>query len=589
MPTPSPTLRDRLGGRWALSWQASVLGSVLISVLFVVRGSALAAPGKEFAAAAQWLLVALVAVAIKSAWQVLADRTFLRSRRVSPLPVGGVLLFDMSVGVVFGAASIGAEVLIDPLGDEISSAEAGLRIAAFALTTVCWYVITTILFDARQRFWDERERLLGELVQTQLAQVQEQKVIESLREEVKAELKEPLAQAQLATATALLEEGAEPSGIADQLRELASGSVRSLSHELHEDEERAYPRSSFLTVMRSFSREARFAVIPVLLMIAVAYLIDATIRNAAQVGVVSTLGFAAVCAALMLVANLAMDRLPAARLLVYAITFVLLEVIAFLYVSGVTPWAWWTGALDVIPLTAGEVAALVLIVTVGLLGTTYAAAVMTHRAQVLARLRADADDAVAEQLAMAQRLSDASRIIASDLHGTLQTRLMVCAGALDRARADGDPTEVRAALDQAWRVLRTPFSDAEDGASVREVIDLHVARWDGLLDVTCRVDPAVLGAGDEVADRIGVVLEEGLANAYRHGGASRAEAEIGLEGTTVMVRVTDDGTGPSASDDGAGPAAGMGSRRMAAVGDVTLERVPTGTLLTVRLPAGPAS
>lgn len=550
---------------------------MLISVLFVVRGGALAAPGQQLEAAAQWFLVALVAVLVKSAWQVLADRTFLRSRRVSPLPVGGVLLFDMSVGVVFGAASIGAELLVNPLGEEIPAAEAALRIGAFALTTVCWYVITTIVFDARQRFWDERQRLLGELVEAQLAQVEEQKVIESLREEVQAELQEPLAQAQLATATALLEDGTEPTGIADQLRELASGSVRSLSHDLQEDDERAYPRSSFVTVMRSFSREARFAVIPVLLMIAVAYLIDATIRSEAQVGVLSTVGFAAVCAVLMLVANRVMDRLPAARLLVYGVVFVLLEVIALMYVSGVTPWAWWSGSAEVIPLTPGEVLALILIVTVGLLGTTYAAAVMTHRAQVLARLRSDADLAVAEQMARAQRISDASRIIASDLHGTLQTRLMVCAGALDQARADGDPAAIRAALDQAWRVLRTPFSDSGAAGSVHEVIDLHVARWDGILDITCRVDPAVSGADAQVAEGIGVVLEEGLANAYRHGGAGRADVEVTMDGQVGMVRIEDDGSGP------VGNPTGMGSRRMAAVGEVRLEGRPTGALLSVRV------
>ncbi len=577
MPTSSPTLRDRLGGRWALSWQASVLGSVLISVLFVVRGSALAAPGNEIAAASQWLLVALVAVAIKSAWQVLADRTFLRSRRVSPLPVGGVLLFDMSVGVVFGAASIGAEVLINPLGNEISTAEAALRIGAFALTTVCWYVITTVLFDARQRFWDERERLLGELVQTQLAQVQEQQVIEALREEVQSELKEPIAQAQLATATALLEEGAEPAAISEQLRELATGSVRSLSHELHEDEERAYPRSSFVTVMASFSREARFAVIPVMLMIAVAYAIDATIRSEAQVGVASTVGFAAVCAVLMVVSNWLMDRLSRGRLLLYIVTFILLEGIAFLYVSGFTPWAWWSGTVEVLPLTTGEVFALFIIVTVGLLGTTYASAVITHRTQVLDRLRADADLAAAQQMAMAQRLSDASRIIASDLHGTLQTRLMVCAGALDQARADGDSEGVRTALDQAWKVLRSPFTDAEEIASLEEMVEAHVARWVGILDVTCRVDPSVTAADGQVVDGISIVLEEGLANAYRHGGAESVDIRISMEGPVGVVRLQDDGSGPGDT----GP--GMGSRRMAAVGEVSLEALPSGCLLTVRV------
>lgn len=566
-----PTLRERLGGRWALSWQASLLGSVLISILIVVRGSALEGPDPRPETALRWLLVALSAVVVKSFWQIIADRTFLRSRRERPLPIAGVVVFDMSVGVVFGVSTIVAEMIINPMGEAISALAAVVRILAFALTTVCWYVITTILFDARQRFWDERERLLDELVAARAAQVEEQEVIESLREQVRDELKQPLAEAQLATATALLEEQSESAAISEQLRGLASGSIRSLSHEMAEDREHAYPRSSVMVVGRSFASEIRFAVLPVMILIATAYLIDVTIRSGTQISVVSTVVFALVCAAIMAGANALMDRVGSLRLLVYAVAFLSLEAIALLYVSGLA------SGSDAISLSGREIAALVLIVTIGLLGTSYAAAVMTHRARVLARLRADADEALADQIAMAQRLSDASRIIASDLHGSLQTRLMVCAGALDRATAAGDADSVRQALDQAWKVLRNPFSEGAGERTLTEVVDMHVQRWDGLLAVECRVEPRLRMSPPRIVDALDAVMEEGLANAYRHGGAENADVEISMIDGATVIRITDDGSGPSGSE------AGLGSRRMASLGDVRLAGGPGGAVLTVFL------
>lgn len=549
-----------------------MLGSVLISILIVVRGSALEGPDPRPETAFRWLLVALVAVVVKSCWQVIADRTFLRSRRERPLPIVGVVVFDMSVGVIFGASTIVAEMVINPTGESIPPLAAVARVLAFALTTVCWYVITTILFDARQRFWDERATLLDELIALRMSQLQEQQVIESLRERVRDELKQPLAEAQLATATALLEEQAESSAISEQLRGLASGSIRSLSHELAEERERAYPRSSVMVVGRSFASEVRFAIVPVMILIATAYLIDVTIRSGTQVSVLATVVFAAVCAAIMVGANALMDRLASLRIVIYGVAFLLLEAIALLYVSGAAP-----GSDDAIALSGPEIGALILIVTVGLLGTSYAAAVMTHRARVLARLRADADDALAEQIAMAQRVSDASRIIASDLHGSLQTRLMVCAGALDQATAAGDPDSVRQALDQAWKVLRNPFSEGAGDRTLTEVIDLHVHRWQGLLTVECRVEPRLRMSPPRIVDAVDAVLEEGLANAYRHGGAEHADVEISvLDGATV-VRIADDGSGPSAAE------SGLGSRRMASLGEISLTGSPGGAVLTVRL------
>ena len=76
------SLRERLGGCWAFSWQASIAGSVLITMLIVARGTSLGGTDSTLAVAIGWFVVALIAVAMKSGYQLIGEKTILRNRRI---------------------------------------------------------------------------------------------------------------------------------------------------------------------------------------------------------------------------------------------------------------------------------------------------------------------------------------------------------------------------------------------------------------------------------------------------------------------------------------------------------------------------
>jgi signal transduction histidine kinase len=75
---------------------------------------------------------------------------------------------------------------------------------------------------------------------------------------------------------------------------------------------------------------------------------------------------------------------------------------------------------------------------------------------------------------------------------------------------------------------------------------------------------------------VDVVIEEGLANAYRHGDATRVDMNIWADGNDIVVEIIDDGRGLG------DVTSGMGSQRMAAVGALSLmAHAGGGTALTV--------
>jgi signal transduction histidine kinase len=97
---------------------------------------------------------------------------------------------------------------------------------------------------------------------------------------------------------------------------------------------------------------------------------------------------------------------------------------------------------------------------------------------------------------------------------------------------------------------RAPFD-----AALRRYVDFLTA--DGVLEVGVDIDPSVRLAPDEQIE-IFRIVQEGLANARRHAGASRADVRVRQRNGRRVVSVRDNGVGFVEAD----PAAGQGLRNM---------------------------
>lgn len=565
------SLRDRLGGRWALSWQASVLGSALIVVLFASQGAGRDHLGDPYGSMFVWLGVAFIAIAAKSIWQFIGNATVLRHRRERPLPVWGVVLFDLGTGLVFGVTALVAEVALGASSTELTPRSAAIRTIAFAVSALWWYLISTLAFDSADRFVNERRQLLAELVEWQGTLLREEHVESELRAAVRGELDESVQHTRSAAQAALHRTGDDLTGLSDDLRLLAGTSVRSLSHDLMRRADETYPRTDLRSAFRVVVREHRFAALPMALLFFLILLPTGLAGSMSGAGLMSVVIGTALVGVILTAANAVMERSSVDARGITLVAFLLMQGVALvpeLLVSET-------------PSSGVGIVGTFLALTLGVVITSVLRALHTHRARVLERLRVDSDEARAEQTVLSLRLATAARTVASELHGTLQTRLMACAGALDQASRGGDPAAVDAALTRVLELLADPLVESRadatpaEGTSLAEAIMQRAREWDGLLDVRVDVDPDLSAEFDVKADAAAIVVEEALANSYRHGEATDVSIEARCRGEELVLTVRDNGVGL-----GSNPA-GLGVRRMQSLGHARVESVPGGVLTTV--------
>jgi len=140
------------------------------------------------------------------------------------------------------------------------------------------------------------------------------------------------------------------------------------------------------------------------------------------------------------------------------------------------------------------------------------------------------------------------------IHGNLQAAINAAAISIDRARRQGHPTEgavsdgialIAGAIEAIPEVPAPDLADAFENT---------MSTWKGTCEITWRVGPEALtraaaqpaGAAD-IAD----IVVEAVANAVRHGKASRAVLVIAIEDDTAIIKVADDGM-PTTNEPGLG-------------------------------------
>lgn len=147
-----------------------------------------------------------------------------------------------------------------------------------------------------------------------------------------------------------------------------------------------------------------------------------------------------------------------------------------------------------------------------------------------------------------------SRELAKYLHGTIQSRLMASAMALEKAGRKGDKKALERELAQAYESLRVPsaayFAAPED--SFKAEINKVVSKWNDLLKIKVKIDKSLEDLEPVKAQEIGNAVNEGISNSFRHGHASNVSLKIEKVKSGIKVELIDDGDGPMGGKDGLG-------------------------------------
>ncbi len=180
--------------------------------------------------------------------------------------------------------------------------------------------------------------------------------------------------------------------------------------------------------------------------------------------------------------------------------------------------------------------------------------VRTYRSDLARTFRSDIDDELTESIAASVQVAQLARESARVLHGSVQTRLVACAVAIEQASRTQDVEAFRTAMREAHDALVPPALGVEDTRGLADQLDRTVSLWSGLCEVQLNLDAALRDAGGPLARDVCRVVEEAINNAITHGEASHLVVTINATDGAVDVDVLDYGHGPGDDDPGLGSA-----------------------------------
>ena len=562
-----PTFRERVGGRWALSLKAYLITAPLVVITIVV------AAARSWTEALGWAVAGAVGMAAVGVWVYLLHRTIYRNRSSTPLHPAVVILTAALGAVIFVAVATSTASLITlPMPTEPWE-----RIVPTVIAATWWSVTLTLILEASDRFRRERAILIDRAVQQQVAALQEAEVAARIKDSIRDDVNAELAEASAALVRRLddIESRSDASyaDVADELRDAAQTAVRPLSHRLAEQTAEEHPPPGFLTMVANIMRRQPFRPLALSLI----FLVTTAPREINRLGSESGLISIAVTVALivipMTIFNALMRRWPQHHTALFITGIVVVEGLTVALTPVYT-------ALTGFVVPWGDVVGSVVIGTFVIFITSGFGSWRITRRDMLRTFEQEISDDELQALARSRAIADAAREASAVLHGSVQTKLVATAMAIDHGVAAGDMVAVNQALMQARAILEQPLASATDTASstLGEEIERKASLWRGLADISVSVDPSIASLTGSVASRGGEVVEEGIANAVHHGRARSIAVYAAPDGDDLVLRVVDDGSGP------AGGGGGLGSRMLTEqAADWSLERTNEGTVLAVRL------
>jgi hypothetical protein len=492
-----------------------------------------------------------------------------------------VIMTAATTGAAFGVGIwIFARVLalddVDPLW---------WRILGSAVIVAWFEIVVALSLDARTRLRARQEALIDDALALESARLTTTSMLDELQAEVTQEVNRGLTEVRARLpritspdeADALLTRWPE---VAAELRDAAARTVRPLSRRLWESAPGApeRPRPWSLVAYVVSHQPLRPLAVSTLYVLGSG---AAVVRESSLLaGIIQLAVGVLIIVAVMAVANAVMRRVPRWHTAVFIGTALLLQVpvVAAYALSTVGD----ASPDSVVGMLANVVAGLVVI-----LATSAFGAVSQLSAQRLDAMAAELNREFIEATARSQSLAGLLREAGGIVHGAVQSRILGSAMAIEEAGRNRDPEHFSAALTRALDALENPVPTLgrPHSSNVLDELSRRSGLWEGLCEVEYVVGADVTNLAPETIDAIGRITEEAIANAVRHGEAEHVVVTVDVDPETndlarLLITISDDGTGPSASE----PIAGLGTQLIGSLAASTsLQRTGDRTLLTVRL------
>jgi signal transduction histidine kinase len=533
-------LRDRLGGRWAISLRGWIVMSVI-----TLASLPLSAQISDDSPARRALTFGLVVISALTFGAVLAvaNVTVFRNRATQPVPIWMVVVLGLTIGLT---QSVTSDVLfrLAELGPNAYPHQRVL-LAPFMATIVM--IVVILVLDDIGRYRQERDRLLRRAADLRAREVERSELTRSIEAAVNDEV--------LTTTRAILGDldrahpgmsRAERLDMARELQRTAHHELRPLSQRLYATPMAPLPAASFIEAMRATLGRQPVPIwwcTGVIAVVTVLFLkTRSTLDNALLSG---ALQGATVLVTLAIVVRLGSRDgrqrgwlLPIAALAATCTTTIRTVTLQQLGLSDTDP--------TVLAINIVWVAVLIV-------ATSMLVAAFGGRDESLRDLEYEVDEQVLESVIANRELVRVSRQLAGHVHGTLQSTLLATAFAIENATRTNDGAAFDAAVAGARTALGGDSPSRRGSTDLAAEVHHHIDLWSEFTDVSATLDVPETLPVDVVAD-VAQIVEEGIGNAKKHGAARRIHIAIGQpDPLTLRVSISDDGSGPH------GGAPGLGS------------------------------
>lgn len=575
-----PAFRDRVGGRWVISWQAYTLGAIVNTFLLAFTGGSVGAEPVDPSDVPGWLVVGVCASAAVGVYALVVNYTLFRHKRTRTIRLPWVVAFHSLVGVIFAGTIVSsARVLGLPeptpvIGFLLATAGIGLW----------WGLTMALVFEARERFHVRRGQLLELAVQAEERAYRQTESGAVLISEIDRQITDELADTRDSLLSridtiddeTLLGSFGVPRkdwwDIAVSVQESAHGVIRPLSHRLWQSAEEAYPVPPIRAVPLRALRHPSAPAGAIALIVLIGYVRTGMDALGIALGLAVTAAFAVLVGALFSTAGMLGRSMTSLRVPAFWLAFLIAQGAALIFVLSLASDSNFPNRPDQPLELLGSFTAM----SVSVFAPVLITSVNSLRNDSLSRLQADTDATYARDVARERHLAELTAAHARFLHGTVQTKLMACAGAMQQAAQSGDQTQFDSALTRAIELLQpsTAGHSASPPDSLGDSLHRLRAQWEGLVDITIRVDERLSAVmvrtdGQESVAKVVEIVQEAIANSVRHGDAQTIEI-VAWPATSghIHLRVRDDGTG----GDESATSEGLGTRVMRQASDGSFER-----------------
>jgi hypothetical protein len=541
------SLREHIGGRWSVSLLLFSL-YVPLGIVSTIGNLSTATPGTSLGTLLLASTISLVPVGL-ILW--LSGVTWLRHRREHPAPVLAIVALGAVIGLVRSSSMYVVSVAMGIQGPD--AALAWTRTITGGVQGAASYPLAVLAFSLIATYREQRRMLVAQQISWETRRLQDAREWEEIRDGVIT----PIAGELQALGNDL---DTRVIGIDE-----ASDAVRRRAHALWGEAQPAptTPRVRWGTAIVASLRTRPFATVLIL-----ALWLPTALGTALAVGEiprapVGALASAAIIAVVFETANAIVHRWGATWPLALVIGLALAVVLtspSLSLVGGMPEQG--RAAYSVVN---GVWLVLLVILTAIVMGA------LRRGETILTEMHGAVDATTVETLAQEEQRRRIVQEVAATLHGGLQGRLASLP----------DPDTAGDAVRETLARLQMPQAPSAD-ATVEEVAQGVLDQWRSLIDIRLHASDETLDP--HVAQAVSDVLEECVANAFRHGRATHVDCDIDVQPTIVRVCVQDNGRGSAAPP---GPP-GLGSRILDSSGTWTRDCADSGTTVIVTVPRAPS-